>query len=147
MQPGATIDVRIGGKTDPDILGAPVEVSAYVKSVTDGQFITQSPMGKGGRANLGKMARLVVGGVDVIVGSESSQTIDSELFLLHGIDVSRYKIVALKSQNHFLAGFEHIAAKIIRCDSPGWTPGNLLTLNYRRISRPIWPLDPDVARE
>ena len=144
--PGATIDVRIGGKTDPDILGAPVEVSAYVKSVTDGQFITQSPMGKGGRADLGKMARLVVGGVDVIVGSESNQTIDAELFLLHGIDVSRYKIVALKSQNHFLAGFEPIAAKIIRCDPPGWTPGTLGTLDYQRINRPIWPLDPDVSR-
>ena len=144
--PGATIDVQIGGRTDPDILGAPVEVSAYVKSVTDGQYIVQSTMGRGGRANLGKMARLVIGGVDVIVGSESNQTIDSELFLLHGIDVSRYKIVALKSQNHFLAAFEPIAAKIIRSDPPGWTPGNLTTLDYKRIQRPIWPLDEGVAR-
>jgi microcystin degradation protein MlrC len=145
--PGATIDVQIGGRTDPAILGEPVTVSAYVKSVTDGQYITQSPMGRGGRANLGKMARLVVGGVDVIVGSESNQTIDSELFLLHGIDVSRYKIVALKSQNHFLAGFEPIASKIIRTDPPGWTPGNLATLEYQRIRRPIWPLDKDVSRD
>lgn len=139
--PGATIAARIGGKTDPAMMGAPVEVDAYVKSVTDGQFITQSPMGRGGRRSLGRMARLVVGGVDIIVGSESNQTIDAELFLLHGIDVNRYRIVALKSQNHFLAGFEPIAARIIRTDPPGWTTSNLRSFDYKRISRPIWPLD------
>ena len=142
--PGATIEARIGGKTDPDILGAPVEVAAYVKSCTDGRYIVQSPMGRGGQANLGKMARLVVGNVDVIVGSESHQTIDDELFRLHGIEVSRLKIAALKSQNHFRAGFEPIAAEIIRTDSPGWTTSNLETFDYQRIRRPIWPLDDGV---
>ncbi len=141
--PGATIDARIGGKTDPPMLGAPIEVKAYVKSVTDGQFVTQSPMGRGGKRNLGKMARLVVGGVDIIVGSESSQTIDAELFLLHGIDISRYKIIALKSQNHFRAAFEPLAKEIIRTDPPGWTTSNLNQLEFERVRRPIWPLDRD----
>jgi microcystin degradation protein MlrC len=142
--PGATIDVRIGGKTDPDMLGAPLEASAYVKSCTDGRFITQSVMGRGGRRDLGKMARLVINGVDVIIGSESHQTIDAELFLLHGIDVTRLKVVALKSQNHFRAAFEKIAAEIIRTDPPGWTTSNLTNFTYQRIRRPIWPLDDDV---
>ena len=142
--PGATIDVRIGGKTDPDMLGAPVETSAYVKSCTDGRYITQSSMGQGSLRDLGKMARLVVNGVDVIVGSESHQTIDDELFRLHGIEVSRLKIAALKSQNHFRAYFEPIAAEVIRCDSPGWTTSNLENFNYQRIRRPIWPLDDGV---
>ncbi|CAN5651029.1 M81 family metallopeptidase [soil metagenome] len=142
--PGATIDVRIGGKTDPDMLGAPVETSAYVKSCTDGRYITRSSMGQGSLRDLGKMARLVVNGVDVIVGSESHQTIDDELFRLHGIEVSRLKIAALKSQNHFRAYFEPIAAEVIRCDSPGWTTSNLENFNYQRIRRPIWPLDDGV---
>ena len=68
---GATINARIGGKTDPDQLGAPIEVEAYVKSVTDGRFITQSPMGRGSLQDLGRMARLIVGGIDILVGSES----------------------------------------------------------------------------
>lgn len=144
--PGKTIPVKIGGRTDPDMLGAPVEVDAYVKCTTDGKMIGTSPMGRGGLRNLGKMARLVIGNVDVIIGSESNQTIDSELFVLHGVDISRYKIVALKSQNHFLAGFEPIASKIIRCDPPGWTPGTLTNLNFQRVRRPIWPLD-DVDRD
>ena len=139
--PGATIPVKIGGRHDPDLLGPPLEATAYVKCVTDGRFQVQSDMGGGAIRDLGKMARLVVGNVDVIVGSECHQTIDAELFLLHGIDVTRYRVVALKSQNHFLSGFEPLAAEIIRCDPPGWTPGNVAALDYRRIRRPIWPLD------
>lgn len=143
--PGATIRVRLGGRHDPDLLGRPVEATAYVKCVTDGRFQVQSEMGGGAIRDLGKMARLVVGNVDVIVGSECHQTIDAELFLLHGIDVSRYRVVALKSQNHFLSGFEPIAAEIIRCDPPGWTPGNVSALDYRRVRRPVWPLDEGVT--
>src|SRR5690606_9790262 len=142
--PGATIEARIGGKTDPDLLGAPVEASAYVKSCTDGQFIAQSEMGRGSRRDYGKMARLVVDGIDVIVGSESQQTLDDELFRLHGIDVSRLKIVALKSHNHFRAYFEPIAVEIIRTDPPGWATSILQNLNYQRSRRPIWPLDDGV---
>ena len=143
--PGATLPVRLGGRHDPDLLGGPVEATAYVKCVTDGRFQVQSEMGGGAIRDLGKMARLVVGNVDVIVGSECHQTIDAELFLLHGIDVSRYRVVALKSQNHFLSGFEPIAAEIIRCDPPGWTPGNVSALDYRRVRRPVWPLDEGVT--
>ncbi len=143
---GANIEVHIGGKIDPDNLGEAIKAKAYVKAITDGKHITTSPMGQGSARDLGKMARLVINGIDVIVGSESHQTIDTGPFLLHGVDVTRYKVVGLKSQNHFRAGFEPIAAKIIRTDPPGWTTSNLKQLGYQRIARPIWPLDENVER-
>jgi microcystin degradation protein MlrC len=139
--PGATIPVRIGGFSD-DLHGAPIETEAYVKVVSDGQFRLTNPMGAGSLVRLGKMARLVIGNVDVIVGSERAQTLDDELFLLHGIDVRRQRVVALKSQQHFLGGFRDLAGTIIRCDTPGFTTSNLSDLPFRNIRRPIWPLDP-----
>lgn len=138
---GAIIRVRLGGFTD-DLHGAPIEADAYVKALTDGQFRLTNPMGAGSLVRLGKMARLVIGNVDVIVGSERTQTLDSEVFLLHGIDVTRYRVVALKSQQHFRGGFAHIAGTIIRADTPGFTTSNLSLLPFQRITRPIWPLDP-----
>jgi microcystin degradation protein MlrC len=138
---GATITVRIGGFTD-DLHGAPIETEAYVKVLSDGQFRLTNPMGAGSLVNLGRMARLVIGNVDVIVGSERAQTLDEELFLLHGIDVRRQRVVALKSQQHFRGGFQQLAGTIIRCDTPGFTTSNLADLPYRNIRRPIWPLDP-----
>ena len=58
--------------------------------------------------------------------------------------MARYKIVALKSQQHFRAGFDAVAGKIIRTDPPGITTSNLANLPYKRVQRPIWPLDREV---
>jgi microcystin degradation protein MlrC len=137
---GATIAVSLGGKSD-DLHGEPIETTAYVKALTDGRFLLTNPMGAGSEANLGSMARLIIGNVDVLVASERAQTFDPEVFLLHGIDVTRYRIVALKSQQHFRGGFAGVAGAIIRTDSPGATTSTLSNLPYQRVQRPIWPLD------
>ncbi len=139
--PGARIEITLGGFTDA-LHGAPITTSAYVKTVTDGKFILVNPMGAGRQVDLGSMARLVIGNVDVIVGSKRAQTLDAQLFLLNGIDVRDYRVVALKSQQHFLGGFQDIAGTIIRCDTPGLTTSKLDQLPYKNILRPIWPLDP-----
>jgi microcystin degradation protein MlrC len=141
---GSTIDIRLGGKTE-ELHGEPIEARAYVKALTDGRFIQQSPMGRGGKVDLGKMARLVIGGIDVLVSSIRTQTLDDEVFKLHGIDVTRYKIVAIKSSNHFRAGFEPISHAIIRADTPGLVSADLSTFDYKRLQRPIWPLDDDTT--
>ncbi len=143
-RPGATIKVRLGGKTE-ELHGEPLEVTAYVKGISDGRFIQQSPMGQGSRIDLGKMARLEIDGVDVLVSSRRAQTLDPEVFLLHGIDVMRYKIVAIKSSAHFRAGFEPIAHAIIQADTPGLNSVDLSAFTYNRVNRPIWPLDADTV--
>lgn len=137
---GATITIALGGKSD-NLHGEPVAVEAYVKALTDGRFRLTNPMGAGSEVNLGPMARLVIGNVDVLVASERAQTLDPEVFLLHGIDVTRYQVVALKSQQHFRGGFAGVASAIIRTDSPGATTSTLANLPYYRVKRPIWPLD------
>jgi microcystin degradation protein MlrC len=137
---GRIIDVGLGGKYD-DFHGAPLELSLYVKCLSDGRFIQQSPMSKGARINFGRMARLQAGGIDIVVSSVRSQTLDPEVFLLHGIDISRYKVVGVKSSAHFRAGFEPYAKAIITADSPGLTTLNVAHFPRARTPRPIWPLD------
>jgi microcystin degradation protein MlrC len=143
---GATIRVRLGGKTD-DLHGAPIEAEAYVKTLTDGRFRLTTPMGRGMAVDLGPSARLVIGGVDIIVASERNQVLDDEVFLLHGINVRSRRIVALKSSAHFRAGFRDLAAAIITADAPGATTLHLEHFDHRRIRRPIWPLDPETTYE
>ncbi|MDP9363047.1 MAG: MlrC C-terminal domain-containing protein, partial [Chloroflexota bacterium] len=137
---GAEIDVRLGAKTD-DLHGTPIEARARVERLTDGRFRYSTPMGAGRQADLGPMARLRIGNVDVLVSSVRTQTLDAEVFALHGIDVTKQRVVALKSHQHFRAGFEPIAGTIIRADPPGLTTSNLAQLPYRRVRRPLWPLD------
>jgi len=137
---GAYIEVLLGGKTD-SLHGEPLFVRAYVKTLSDGKFLQSSPMWRGKQMNLGKSARLVVDGIDIIVCSVSSQVFDEQVFLLHGIDVAQYKIVALKSSQHFRAAYEAIAKEIITVDSPGLSTRQLSNFDYKRVPRPIYPLD------
>lgn len=138
---GATIEVRIGGRHGP-LHGEPIEATAYVKTLTDGRLIYTSPMLAGVRANLGKSARLTIGQVDVIVTSRRNQTFDSEIFLLHGIDVTTRSIVGLKSSQHFRAGFRDLATTIISADSPGLTTLDVTVFDHPSADGALWPLDP-----
>ena len=73
---------------------------------------------------MGKTARLWIGGVDVLVSASRGQTLSQNAFRSNGIDPTRYKLVAVKSSNHFRAGFRDIAAEIITADAPGLTVRN-----------------------
>ncbi|MFS0603825.1 M81 family metallopeptidase [Peribacillus frigoritolerans] len=137
---GSLIQVELGGKTDT-LHGKSLKISAYVKCLTDGEFIQSSPMWRGSKVNLGKSARLKVGNVDVIVCSVRSQTFDEQIFLLHGIDVLKSKIIGLKSSHHFRASYVSIAKEIITVDSPGLSTGDLLSFNHKKINKPIYPFD------
>jgi microcystin degradation protein MlrC len=142
---GSTIDVRLGGKHDT-LHGEPIEARAYVHSISDGNVTLTGPMLTGVTLHLGPMVRLTIGGVDVIVYSTgASQTFDPEVFLLHGIDVRRYKYVGLKSSQHFRAGFGDLAAEIITADSPGLTSQRVEVFDHTRPPGPLWPVDPSAT--
>ena len=136
---GATIDISLGGKTD-DLHGEPLQLQAYVKALHDGQLIMQH-MFRGARLKLGPMVRLVVDDMDIVVASRRSQTFDREPFIALGIDVQKYKYVALKSSNHFRAGFQHLAAGIVTADTPGLMTNHIEIFPRQNCQRPMWPLD------
>ncbi len=140
---GATINIDLGGKYD-DLHGDTLNLTGYVKALHDGHLVMQA-MAKGSPINLGPMARLLVDGIDVIVASARSQTFDPEPFLAVGIDVMRYKIVALKSSNHFRAGFQDLAAAIVTADPPGLTTHQIQIFERNKAPQPLWPIHKDAS--
>jgi len=141
---GNKVSGLLGGKTDK-IHGEPIEVKgAYVKVITDGKYISSSPVfNKGAELTIGRSVRVQIGNVDIIVGSVRMQTLDDGVFRLHNINISDYKLVALKSTQHFRAVFKDLAADIVTADPPGIHTANFSLLNYNRLERPIYPLDND----
>lgn len=137
---GATVTLDLGGRYD-DLHGSPLRVDAYVKALHDGHFPWQR-MFRGVDARLGPMARIDVNGLDVIIASNRSQTFDPEVFAQLGVDVLRYDIVALKSSNHFRAGFQDLAAGIVTADTPGLTTHRIEVFPREKAPGPLWPLDP-----
>lgn len=138
---GSSLQVTLGGKTD-ELHGEPLVLDAYVKSLADGRLVMQH-MYKGAPLNIGKMARLVVDDMDIVVASRRSQTFDQEPFLAVGIDVMKYKYVALKSSNHFRAGFQTLASRIVTADTPGLSTHKIGVFPRQNTARRLWPLDPD----
>ena len=57
------------------------------------------------------------------------------------------KILVVKSTIHYRAAFEPIAKEIIEVDAPGLSSSNLARFDFRRIRRPIFPLDPELEYE
>lgn len=144
---GRSIRVSLGGKQGR-FQGTPIDADAYVKSVTDGRFINRSgSMFEGVRFDLGRMCRLVIDGVDVIVASRAEQIYDVEPFLLHGIDATQRQIVAIKGANHFRAGFRTVAANIISVDGPGLSTANITSFPRQRCKREFWPVTDNVVFE
>jgi microcystin degradation protein MlrC len=142
---GARIELALGGKTD-DLHGYPVPVAATVRNLTDGRFVYDGPMNQGVEDTLGRTAVLACEGrygntVDVVVAERRVQALDTAIFRSQGIEPSRRKIVAVKSAVHFRGAFTPIAKRIIEVDTPGLTSVNFSRFPYRRLPRPIWPLD------
>ena len=125
-------------------MGSEMCIRDRVKSLHEGRLILQH-MFKGMPLNLGPMARLVIDGVDVVVGSRRSQTFDCEPFLAVGIDVMRYDLVALKSSSHFRACFQTLAHTIVTADPPGLSTHNIGVFPRQSTARPLWPVNPQAS--
>ena len=140
--PGAVIRTSLGGKTEPEHLhGAPLNVEAVVKTLSDGCYVNKGPMSTGLRADIGRTAVLDIAGIQVIVPERRIQPTDPEIFRRHGIEPLDTKILVVKSSLHYRAGFGPLAHEIIQLDVPGLTSPNFGSYTYKNLKRPVWPLD------
>jgi microcystin degradation protein MlrC len=137
---GAEIDVRIGGKTD-DRHGPPLATRAYVRCLCDGHFVHQGPMRRGLVGDFGKMATLVVGGVEIVLGSIRQQLLDNEMLRVAGISLEHRRFLVVKSAVHFRADLSRWAAHIFDADTPGIHRPDFANFDFQKLRRPIYPLD------
>jgi microcystin degradation protein MlrC len=136
---GARIEVALGGKIDA-LHGPPLQVSAEVVKATRCRFVASGPMGTGATVDLGNSARLRIGKVDVIVTERKSQLLDDGMLRLHDMQMRRYKVIAIKSSQHFRAFFEAAAAGIVTVDTPGISTFDFGTFRFRSSARYQYPL-------
>lgn len=137
---GKTIDVDIGGKVD-DRHGKTIRTKAYVRLLSDGEFTFMGEMGQGAKGHLGRMAVLVVGGVEIVLAERRNQLRDMEMLRCVGIEPTRRKLIVVKSAVHFRADFAPIADRIFDADTPGIHRPDFSMFTYRKLRRPIYPLD------
>jgi len=144
---GSYIDIKLGGKFMPDKLGEPIECKAYVKLLSDGRYINRGPMFAGTESNLQKSAVIVIDGITVVVSSVARQAYDIESFQSHGLTLRDFKILVVKSAIHYRAAFGPYASKMLSVNCPGVITIDLKNNDYKKVKRPVYPLDEDVKWE
>lgn len=138
---GAAISIALGGKANPERGGGPINVTGTVRALSDGHYVRKGAYFHGMSANLGPSMSLCVGGIDVIVCTHANQTEEREQFRLFGLEVETLDVIGCKGMNHFRVDLEPLSRGIIFLDSGGICSPDFARLPYRRVRRPIWPLD------
>lgn len=140
---GATLGVRLGGKTD-DRHGRPVEASARVVRVHRGPIPADHWSGRS--YDVGIVSVLDISGILAVVTEQKVVTENIDILEPLGIDMRALRIVGCKGLGlhirQALAGkYQHFEL----VDTAGVTHRDVRKLGrFRHIRRPIWPLD-DIA--
>lgn len=141
---GSRVRLAIGGNWDSSRGGASLAIEAAVIWAGEASFTCDGPVMRGRRLSLGTSAVLRAGSADIVVTSNRAQVTDRNYLRCVGLHPEDYQVIGIKSFQHFRADFAPIADLVLVVDGGGVITQNLRALGYRRIRRPIWPLD-DVA--
>jgi microcystin degradation protein MlrC len=124
------------------------EARATVLRLTDGEGIGRRGVMRGRKFSLGPSAllRLQDSGLRVVVGSLRRQLAEPRIVEMHGIDLAQIKFLIVKSRGHYRAGFDEFFTpdRIHDVDSWGLTTPNLKRMDFKRLPRPVWPIDEKV---
>jgi microcystin degradation protein MlrC len=150
---GANLNISVGGKIDQRFY-KPLRVNGTVKSIDDGKYMVCGPTHGGWgsevkredyrEANVGKRVVLRIGqNIDVIF-SQFHTGKDRDFFKSAGIIMESKLILVVKSNQAHRASFDPIVAKTIELNTPGVCTVDYDSLPYKKLRRPIFPLDHDM---
>lgn len=138
---GSSVRLDLGGRIDPQF-GRPVKIEGTITALSQGSVVVEGQMSRGLRFEMGPSASIKVGGMDIVVVSRRFQNYDLAFFKALGIDPTARTVIGLKSAQHFRAAYAPIASEILIVDEGGGVmTHNLGRFPYRKVRRPVWPLD------
>jgi microcystin degradation protein MlrC len=137
---GKRITVLLGGKTD-NMHGKPLHIEGIVRNLHRAPIQTDTWSGK--LYDVGVIGVLDVNGILVLVTEQKVITENIDLFEILGYDVRKLQAVCFKGLGlHIRQALEGKIQTFIPVDGIGVTHPDVRKLGpYRRIRRPVWPLD------
>jgi microcystin degradation protein MlrC len=143
---GGRVTLAIGGKgwrLDP----GPVKLEVELISRSDGRFEVEDPNSNqvvmlGRVINMGPSAVVRHGGLTILLTSKKMAPFDLAQWRSQGIEPGDLKIIGVKAAVGHRAAYGKIASDSFTVSSNGPCAGDLTRLPYKRIRRPVYPLDP-----
>lgn len=130
----------VGGKTDR-MHGEPVRIAGRIRLLSDGEYTHSGPFLTGKLARMGRTAVIVAGNLTLVLTEERVAPWDPGHVLSLGLQPHSFHLIVVKSAVAWKTAFGSIATEVIEVDTPGCCSFNLHSFEYRKLKRPIYPLD------
>ncbi len=137
---GAEVTLPIGG--DSTAFFTPITVTGRVRKIADGHV--KVPVFQQPEFDQGKTVVLDTGPVTMLITERTGAAGNvPDVYRAFGIEPADYKMAVLKTASNFQF-FRPISSQVIRVDTRGPGQSDVRGLPWRRVPRPIYPLD-DIA--
>ena len=140
-QVGGQLTVSLGGKIDW-INAKPIVVTGTVKAISPGKYWGQDFQFTEKQIDMGPTAVIDVKGIEVVITSKRASIHDPAMLRSLNIEPKDKEIIVLKDGVLNLVSYKSIAKKTIFFNSPGLANWDYCKRSYKKIPRPIFPLDP-----
>jgi len=142
---GKKITLAIGGKGSRLDVG-PLVLEVELISRSDGKFQLEDKQSHlasmvGNSVDMGPSAVVRHEEILILLTSNKTPPFDLGQWRSQGIEPERLSVIGVKAAVAHRRVYDPIAARMFWVDTPGPCSSNLKTLPYRRVQRPIYPLD------
>lgn len=136
---GATVTLPVGGHANTGFF-QPLLVSGTVRRIGSGQVPVSNYYQD--EVDMGRVVVFDVGPVTLLVSELRGVAGNMpDVYRAFGVEPTDYKMAVLKTASNFQY-FAPIASQVIRVDTTGPGQSNVFGLPWKRIPRPVYPLDP-----
>jgi len=145
---GAQIEMPVGNLRPLGLGNDPrprLTVQARVRAITDGRFRITGPIYTGETWSMGRTVVLEAAASTMVVCERPMEPLDLGVFESAGVDPRRFDYLILKSRMYCRPSFVPLSCGLVECDSRGVTSSDYSLFSFRRMRRPIYPLDADAA--
>lgn len=142
---GADVTLPVGDKVPLTQLGVYPQskpLSGKVAALADGEYVISGPTYTGQRIRMGRSALLDIGPARIVIVETPQEHWDLGIFTHIGVDPHRARFLLLKSRMYCRPVFVPIARGVVECDGEGVTSSRYERFPFARVTRPVYPLDP-----
>jgi microcystin degradation protein MlrC len=142
---GTRITLPIGGRGS-HLDAGPLMLEVELLRNGDGKFELEDKQSHlasmcGDRFDMGACAVVRHAGLTILLTSNKTPPFDLGQWRSQGIEPANLSVIAVKAAVAHRRAYDPIAARMLWADTPGPCTGNLRSLPYRKIQRPIFPLE------
>ncbi|MGU3575369.1 M81 family metallopeptidase [Brucellaceae bacterium C25G] len=141
---GATATIKLGNKIAADDFiapQAPLELTGTVTALSDGDYVVSGPIYTGQLCHMGRTVAFKTNEATILITELPHEPWDLGVFNCANIDPLQADYLILKSRMYCRPVFEPQALAVVECASGGVTSSNYQLFSFKKLARPIYPLD------